>query len=118
MTTTAEIAAEFTKLCAAGHFEEAQRYWSDDITSLEPYPGPLATLQGRERVREKVAQWNQGWEMHGCNVQGPFLYGDQFALTFVLDVTPKGAPRTKMAEIGVYTVKDGKIVEERFFAGS
>jgi ketosteroid isomerase-like protein len=41
--------------------------------------------------------------------------GDQFALRFSMDVTPKGGARLQMDEIGLYTVRDGKIVEERFF---
>jgi ketosteroid isomerase-like protein len=34
-----------------------------------------------------------------------------------MDVTPKGGKRTKMDEVGVFTVANGKIVEERFFYG-
>ena len=30
-------------------------------------------------------------------------------------ITPKGQQRMSMDEVGLYTVKDGKIVEERFF---
>lgn len=31
-----------------------------------------------------------------------------------MDVTPKDGERMQMDEIGLYTVRDGKIVEERF----
>ena len=34
-----------------------------------------------------------------------------------MDVTPKGGARMQMDEMGVYTVKGGKVVEERFFFG-
>jgi ketosteroid isomerase-like protein len=34
---------------------------------------------------------------------------------FTMDVTPKGGQRMSMDEVGLYTVKDGKVVEERFF---
>ena len=37
---------------------------------------------------------------------------------FKMDVTPKGGARHTMDEVGLYTVKDGRIVEERFFYGS
>jgi ketosteroid isomerase-like protein len=46
---------------------------------------------------------------------GPFLHGDQFAVRFTLDVTQPNGERTVMEEVGVYTVRDGKITEERFF---
>jgi ketosteroid isomerase-like protein len=33
-----------------------------------------------------------------------------------MDVTPKATgERTTLDEVGLYTIKDGKIVEERFF---
>jgi hypothetical protein len=35
-----------------------------------------------------------------------------------MDVTPKGGKRMGMDEVGLYTVKNGKIVEESFFFGS
>jgi hypothetical protein len=35
-----------------------------------------------------------------------------------MDITPKGEARTQMIETGLYTVRDGKVVEERFFYGS
>ncbi len=42
------------------------------------------------------------------------MNGDQFALTFDLDVTPKvTGKRVRRTEIGVYTVTDGRIAEER-----
>jgi hypothetical protein len=44
--------------------------------------------------------------------------GDQFVVRFTIDFTPKGKSRMSMDEVGPYTVKDGKIVQERFFASS
>ena len=42
--------------------------------------------------------------------------GDQFALRFKFDITPKATgERATMDEVGLYTVKDGKITEERFY---
>ena len=44
------------------------------------------------------------------------MHGDQFAVRFTMDVTEKASgQRTRMDEIGLYTLKNGKIVEERFF---
>ena len=34
-----------------------------------------------------------------------------------MDVTPKDGQRMTLDEMGVYTVKNGKIVEESFFMG-
>jgi len=113
----AEIAADFAALCAAGDTREAaRRHWAEDVVSIEPYPGDMAVLKGREAVFAKHDWWEENNEIHGAEVGGPWIAGDQFALTFVLDVTPKDGSRIRMEEVGVYTVRDGKIVEERFFA--
>ncbi|MFN3449113.1 MAG: SnoaL-like domain-containing protein [Roseococcus sp.] len=41
---------------------------------------------------------------------------DQFALHLRVDVTVKATgQRMQLAEIALYTVQDGKVVEERFF---
>lgn len=50
--------------------------------------------------------------------EGPFVNGDQFILRFAMDVTPKGQARIQMNEMGLYTVKGGKVTEERFYYGS
>ncbi|HET6972237.1 MAG TPA: nuclear transport factor 2 family protein, partial [Phenylobacterium sp.] len=56
-------------------------------------------------------------EIHGVQVQGPYVHGDQFLVRFSMDVTPKGGQRMQMDEMGLYTVRNGKIAEERFFFG-
>ena len=43
--------------------------------------------------------------------------GDQFVVRFKLDVTPKGQKRIHLDEVGLYTVRNGRIVEESFFMG-
>ena len=50
------------------------------------------------------------------DIDGPFVNGNQFILRFSVDLTVKetGA-RMTMDETGLYTLKDGKIAEERFF---
>jgi ketosteroid isomerase-like protein len=54
--------------------------------------------------------------VHDFEVTGPFVNGDQFVVGFKMDLTPKSTgERTTMDEVGVYTIRDGKIAEERFF---
>ncbi len=114
--TTLEIANAFAALCAKGQLIEAARaFWSDDIVSIEPWPSDKAVLRGRDAVEAKQAWWSENNEVHGVEVQGPFINGDQFALRFTLDCTPRGGARAKMEEVALYTVRDGKVVEERFF---
>ena len=52
--TTQEIAEEFAALCKAGKFEEAgERFWADDVVSVEPMAGDMAVLKGKAAVQGK-----------------------------------------------------------------
>ncbi len=64
----------------------------------------------------KHAWWNENHEVHAVDVEGPFIGGaaDRFAVRFEVDVTPKGRERTRMTELALYTVRDGRIAEEEF----
>ena len=55
--------------------------------------------------------------MHNFKVEGPYVHGDQFVVRFKGEVTPKGQKRMPLDEVGLYTVRNGKIVEESFFMG-
>lgn len=113
----AAVAYPFAALCREGRLTEAsETHWADDIVSVEPFPGPYAVLQGRDAVRGKVAYWTQDNTIHAVAVEGPFVNGDQFALRFSLDCTTHSTGhRAVQHETALYTVRDGRIVEERFF---
>jgi ketosteroid isomerase-like protein len=115
--TTADIAKDFTELLKKGDDEAAAtKYNGDDIVSYEAQEGPMAVSRGREALKQKGDWWRENHEVHGGSVEGPFVNGDQFAVRLRYDLTPKSTgKRVQMEEIGLYTVKDGKIVEERFF---
>ena len=117
---TATVAARFAALCKDGKFEEAgAEFWSPDVVSLEPMDGAMARAEGIAAVRAKGEWWYANHEIHGTTVEGPFVHGDQFALRFGLDVTAKqSGQRIRMAEVALYTVRDGKVVEERYFYGA
>jgi ketosteroid isomerase-like protein len=111
-----QLAKDFTQAVKDNDPEAYQAFWSDDIVSLEPNEGEMARVQGREQLLQKHAWWEANAEMHSVEVEGPFVFGDQFAIRYGMDVTMFGE-RTRSAEVGMYTVKDGKIAEERFFYG-
>ena len=60
---------------------------------------------------------NSPFVHHNVKVEGPYVHGDQFVVRFKMEVTPKGKQRMNLDEVGLYTVQNGKIVEERFFMG-
>ncbi|MEL6876803.1 MAG: nuclear transport factor 2 family protein [Pseudomonadota bacterium] len=112
-----KLAKDFTKAVAEDNAEEYQAMWHDDIVSYEPQEGPMSKVQGRDALLQKHAWWEQNAEMHSSSTDGPYVFGDQFAVNYEMDVTMDGE-RSQMKEVGVYTVKDGKVAEERFFYGS
>jgi ketosteroid isomerase-like protein len=111
------LAKDFTALLKEGkHDQAAAAYNADDIASYENMPGPMAVCRGKEAVQKKGEWWAANHEVHEVSADGPYLNGDQFAVRFYVDDTVKETgERRKMHEIGLYTVRDGKIVEERFF---
>lgn len=115
--TTAEIAEAFAELIREGRDREAgERFWSEDVTSLEPVEGDMARLEGAEAIRRKLDWWESTFRVIEAETRGPYLHGDRFALWFRVKAEgPEGV--TEMEEIGLYTVRDGRVVEERFFAG-
>lgn len=114
--TVKEVAEGLTGLCRNGQFAEAmQKYYADDIVSVEPM-GDEPEARGIAAVQAKGEWFMAHHEIHSANVDGPFVNGDQFAVKFTLDATFKDTgKRMTIAELAVYTVKDGKIVHERFF---
>ena len=114
--TTAEVGAGLVALCKEGRFDEAMNaYYGENIVSMEPQ-GPNAEMVGLEAVRGKAEWWNNTFEVKGCEVEGPFVNGDQFSAVFHLDVIQKADGKAiHMDEVGLYTVAGGKIVREVFF---
>jgi ketosteroid isomerase-like protein len=115
--TIEQLAKDFTAAVIADDAAAYQTFWADDIVSLEPGDGENARAEGRAALLGKHAWWEANAEVHTVTTEGPYLFGDQFALRFTMDVTI-GGERSQMAEVGLYTVTDGKITEERFFYGT
>jgi SnoaL-like domain len=119
--STQDIANDLVALCKAGKFgESGEKYWAADVLSVEagsPGGGDPAS-RGIEAARGKGEWWANNHDVHGVEVEGPYVNGDQFVVHFKMDVTPKASgQRMTMDEMAVYTIKNGKIAEERFFYG-
>lgn len=117
MPSTRDIAIAFTALLKEGKdAEAAATYNAPDIRSVEAMSGEFADIRGTAAVKAKAEWWFANHEIHGAKAEGPYVNGEQFAVCFWMDVTPKASgQRMQMNEVGLYTVKGGKIVEERFF---
>jgi hypothetical protein len=114
--STEKVAKEFTDALKSGEYAKAESFWADDVVSLEARSGDMAEVRGKEAVHGKGEWWMANHEVHRFDTYGPYVNGDQFALRFSIDVTQKqSGERIQMEEVGLYTVKGGKISEERFF---
>lgn len=117
--TTEEIASKLVAYCRKGEFEAAQKeLYAQNAVSIEPASSPAFAKEtkGLEAIIAKGHTFNVMIEAyHSIAVSDAIVAGDTFACVINLDVTMKGPGRTKMTEIGVYTVKDGKVVAEQFF---
>jgi hypothetical protein len=114
---TRGIACDLVALCRNGMFAESgERYWADDVVSIE-FSGADPVSRGKAAVRAKGHWWAAAHELHSVDIRGPWINGEQFAVRFTLDVTNKqSGQRMSIDEIGLYTLKGGKIAEERFFS--
>jgi hypothetical protein len=108
-----DIANRLIGLCRQGETGLAKtELYSDNIVSTE---GGV-TVHGIQAVLKKSEEWQSKIEtFHGISVSDAILAADHFAINMVIDVTYRGGYRNIMNEIGVYEVKNGKIINEQFF---
>ena len=91
--------------------------YDKDIVSVEASAseGESAEKRGIDQVRGKVDWWLNAMEVHSFTAKGPFVAHDRFVVQYDADVTEKNSKkRFQLSEVGVYTVKNGKIVREEF----
>ncbi len=120
MLTTADVARAYTALLLAGQFTAAgDQFWAADVKSVEPREVPnvsAAEIAGIAAVRAKNARWFKTQHIDDLTIDGPFVTGNQFALFMDMMITNRAdGDSHPFTEIGVFTVCDGRIVEERYF---
>jgi hypothetical protein len=113
--TPTQIGKTIVAMFNEGKFKEIEDlYWSPDIVSCEGV-GVGMEWRGRAAVESKNADWMKDHRIHGASAEGPFVGSTGFAIKFKMDVeTISTGHRSVMDEIGVYQVRDGKIVREEF----
>ena len=116
-----EIAQQLVDGCRAGAAkvrENLDNLYAEDAVSVEAADmnGQGRETHGIKGIHGKHDWWENAMEEHKNEVVGPFYFGeDQFSTLFKVDATDKeSGKRFQMQEIGVYHVKDGKIVREEF----
>jgi hypothetical protein len=114
---TEDVAKKVVELVRKQAWYEALDLYDDNIVSVEAYSmgGGSPETRGKEGVRGKIDWWVNAMEIHSFDVGDPFVAHDRFVVQYDADVSDKKTKeRRKMSEVGVYTLKDGKIVREEF----
>jgi len=115
---TQEVANKVVELTRKQAWKEAiDTLYSKDIVSVEARSMESGSPESRgiDAVRAKTDWWVNNMQVHSAKVSGPFVAHDRFVVQYDIDVTDKSSKkRMQLSEVGVYTVKDGKIVREEF----
>jgi SnoaL-like domain len=111
---TKEVAQKIVELVRKQAWYEAlDALYADNVVSVEGGGGN--EVRGKEGVRGKIDWWMGAMEVHGFDASEPFVGGDSVVIQYDADVTDKKTKeRRHLCEVGVYTVKNGKIVREEF----
>ena len=116
--TTEEVGKKLVDSCRNREWMKAiDSLYGKDIVSVEPraMENMPAEMRGFDQVKGKTQWFVDNHEIHDSKVSGPFVAGDKFVVRFDIDVTEKASKeRMKMSEVGIYTVKDGKVSREEF----
>jgi limonene-1,2-epoxide hydrolase len=119
---TEQVAQKVMELVRKQAWHEAvDTLYDKDIVSVEArtMDGSSPETRGIKGVGEKVDWWLENMQVHSFKADGPFVAHDRFVVQYDADVTDKNSKnRMQLSEVGVYTVKNGKIVREEFLPRS
>lgn len=116
---TESVAKEYVSLCRQGRFDEAiERFFSPDHVRVESLDmvAPPKEICGIDAVKENMQGSDDDSEIHGFEVDGPYVKENRFAVRFVIDMTFKAMGiRTTVAKMDLYTVEGGTIVRDEVY---
>ena len=115
---TEQVAQKVVELVRKQAWHEAlDALYDKDIVSIKARAseGDSPEKRGIDQVRGKTDWWLENMQVHSFEANGPFVAHDRFVVQYEADVTDKNSKkRMQLSEVGVYTVKNGKIVREEF----
>lgn len=95
--------------------------YADDVMHVEPVEmnGSPRVTRGKTNVIAKQEHFDRVNTIHASTCGTPIINGDQFVCPMSLDCTcsegPMAGKRMLMSETALYTVRNGKILEGKFF---
>jgi len=119
--TTQEIAGRYVQLANQSKWEQIlDELHADTATCREPehvaQRGIPVLTAGKEAIKAKGAR-NRTLikEIHSQSCSEPLVAGNFFTVALKRDVTYADRPRMQLEEIGLFQVKDGRIISEEFY---
>ena len=117
--STEQVAKKVVELVRKQAWYEAlDTLYDDNIVSVEAFSmgGGSPETRGKEGVRGKIDWWVNAMEVHSFDARWSICWlmiGSSCSTTRMLP-TRNRKSGGQLSEVGVYTVKDGKIVREEF----
>lgn len=119
---TQKVASRLVELCSTGkNLDAIKELYADNARHVEVMEGPGCPrlVDGKKSVLQKAEQFAKTTTVHGASCGKPIVNGDQFVVPMTLDCTctegPMANQRMNMSETALYTVRNGKITEGKFF---
>ena len=77
---------------------------------------PKRSRSGLARLTADMQAFADAHEFHYTRIEGPLVVGETFAVALTFRATPRASGTSfDVPELGVYTVRAGRIVREQFF---
>jgi len=109
-----EVGQALIAMVRAGQFDPNTQLWAPKFSSVEGL-GVSLEWSGRKAVAAKNQDFHNTNIIHSCTPDGPYVGATGFAVHYTMDIECKtDGSRKTMTEVGVYTVKNGKIIREEF----
>ncbi|HEX2838215.1 MAG TPA: nuclear transport factor 2 family protein [Phycisphaerales bacterium] len=121
---TQKVANRLVELMNQGKSMDAMHeLYADNARQVEVMDAPWCPriIEGKQALIKKAEEFWKTTTVHGATTGTPIVNGDQFILPMSMDCTcnagPMAGQRMNMSETALYTVKNGKITEGKFFYG-
>jgi hypothetical protein len=117
--TTKEVATRYYELIQQHQYRQIQEeLYAPNVINIEPENDtnlPLVT-EGIEALQQKEGLFfSQVEQMYGGTMSEPIVSDYYFSQMTEMDVKMRGKERKLKNQIGVFEVRNGKIVKEQFF---
>lgn len=121
MMTTQKVANRYCELAKQNKFPEILEELCDpalvnkepehvSARGIQPVTAGLDAIKAKGETNRKMIE-----EIHSQHCSEPLVAGNFFTVTLSRDITFKDKPRMTLEEIGLFELKEGKIILEQFF---